>query len=76
MCLADVQVYLPMSYVWGIRGTCKRTDLTAAIKDELYPGPYDQIDWDAARNQCAPSAKAAHLFFLWLHSFWQTESIA
>ena len=41
-----------MCYVWGMRGTCKRTALTAAIRDELYPGPYEEIDWDAARNQC------------------------
>lgn len=46
-----VQVYLPMSYVWGTRGTCKATALTAAIKEELYPGSYAHIDWDAARNQ-------------------------
>jgi len=47
-----LQVYLPMCYVWGMRGTCKRTALTAAIRDELYPGPYEEIDWDAARNRC------------------------
>ena len=46
-----MQVYLPMSYVWGIRGTCQSTALTAALKEELYPGPYEQINWDAARNQ-------------------------
>ena len=49
----SLQVYLPMCYVWGMRGTCKRTALTAAIRDELYPGPYEEIDWDAARNRCA-----------------------
>jgi len=27
-----LQVYLPMSYVYGIRGTCKETALTAAIR--------------------------------------------
>jgi len=49
--LADiVQVYLPMSYVWGVRGTCKPTALTEAIKDELYTGPYQDINWDAARS--------------------------
>eukprot|EP00775_Hariotina_reticulata_P008841 gene8841-9020_t len=46
-------VYLPMSYVYGIRGTCKETALTAAIRQELYPQPYDSIDWNAARNQIA-----------------------
>ncbi|GFR46984.1 hypothetical protein Agub_g8636 [Astrephomene gubernaculifera] len=46
-------VYLPMSYVYGKRGTCKETPLTAAIRQELYPQPYSRIDWNAARNQCA-----------------------
>mmetsp|Transcript_18558 Transcript_18558/g.52140 ORF Transcript_18558/g.52140 Transcript_18558/m.52140 type:complete len:764 (-) Transcript_18558:390-2681(-) len=46
-------VYLPMSYVYGRRGTCKETPLTAAIRKELYPMPYDSIDWNAARNQVA-----------------------
>ncbi len=47
------QVYLPMSYVWGVRGTAKCTPLTDALRQELYVAPYDSIDWDAARNQCA-----------------------
>ena len=42
-----------MSYVWGMRGTCKATPLTEAIRGELYVQPYDSIDWNAARNQCA-----------------------
>jgi hypothetical protein len=28
----SLQVYLPMSYIYGIRGTCKVTPLTAAIR--------------------------------------------
>ena len=46
-------VYLPMSYVYGKRGTCKMTPLVAEIKQELYPIPYDEIDWNAARNLIA-----------------------
>ncbi|DBA76502.1 hypothetical protein WJX79_001746 [Trebouxia sp. C0005] len=46
-------VYLPMSYVYGKRGICKETPLTAAIRGELYPHSYSSIDWNAARNQCA-----------------------
>lgn len=30
------QVYLPMSYMYGIRGTCKPTPLTEALRKELY----------------------------------------
>lgn len=46
-------VYLPMSYMYGKRGTCKETPLTAAIRGELYVQDYNTIDWNAARNQCA-----------------------
>ena len=49
--LTILQVYLPMSYVWGIRGTCKPSVLTEALKDELYSGPYQEINWNAARSQ-------------------------
>ena len=48
-----VQVYLPMSYMYGKRGTCKETPLTAAVRGELYVKDYNTIDWNAARNQCA-----------------------
>lgn len=48
-----LQVYLPMSFVYGMRGTCKETPLTAAIREELYVQDYSSIDWNAARNQCA-----------------------
>ena len=46
-------VYLPMSYIYGIRGTCKQTELTRSLREELYPCPYESIDWDAARNLVA-----------------------
>lgn len=43
------QVYLPMSYVYGRRPTFKATALTAALREELYPMPYSEIDWNKAR---------------------------
>ena len=43
------QVYLPMSAVYGMRGTCRATPLTAALREELYPRPYASIDWNKAR---------------------------
>lgn len=46
-------VYLPMSYVYGKRGTATSTPLTAALREELYSVAYDDIDWNRARNQCA-----------------------
>ena len=47
-------VYLPMSYLYGIRATGKPTALTAALKSELYAeASYDSINWNTARNACA-----------------------
>lgn len=46
-------VYLPMSYVYGRRGTATPTALTEALRQELYPLPYESITWDACRNLCA-----------------------
>lgn len=42
-----------MSYVYGVRGTCRETPLTSALRDELYPAPYASIDWNAARSTIA-----------------------
>lgn len=46
-------VYLPMSYVYGRRATCPPSPLTSSLKEELYTQPYDTVDWNKARNQCA-----------------------
>jgi cycloartenol synthase len=46
-------VYLPMCYIYGIRGTGPQSPLTEALKAELYPQPYAAINWDKARSSCA-----------------------
>ena len=47
-------VYLPMSYLYGIRATATPCALTAQLKKELYAeNSYDDIDWNSARNACA-----------------------
>jgi squalene/oxidosqualene cyclase-like protein len=39
-------VYLPMSYVYGVRGTTKLTPLLQQLRDELYgPGGYHKQEW-------------------------------
>lgn len=43
-------VYLPMSYVYGARATCRETALTKALREELYPVPYETMDWNGTRN--------------------------
>ena len=49
------QVYLPMSYVYGARATGRITPLVEALRCELYTAPYDRLDWNRARNECAKS---------------------
>ncbi|KAJ7534662.1 hypothetical protein O6H91_13G104400 [Diphasiastrum complanatum] len=46
-------VYLPMSYIYGRRFSSQLTKLTAALRQELYLVPYEKVDWDLARNDCA-----------------------
>ncbi len=48
-----LQVYLPMSYIYGKRATGPQTKLVLALKEELYPVSYSQLDWNRARNECA-----------------------
>lgn len=44
-----------MSYVYGVRGTGRLTLLVHALRKELFCTPYGSVDWNAARNQCAPT---------------------
>ena len=46
-------VYLPMSYAYGARATCRETDITRALREELYPVPYETMDWNGTRNKVA-----------------------
>ncbi|KQJ96386.1 cycloartenol synthase isoform X4 [Brachypodium distachyon] len=47
-------VYLPMSYLYGKRFVGAITSsVVLDLRKELYIVPYDEIDWDKARNGCA-----------------------
>jgi squalene/oxidosqualene cyclase-like protein len=48
-------VYLPMSYLYGERVQRPADARILALRDELYDQPYDDIDWESARNRVAPS---------------------
>lgn len=48
-----LQVYLPLSYLYGMRATGELTPLVMSLREELYTKDYSKIDWNAARNQCA-----------------------
>ncbi|KAG6495926.1 hypothetical protein ZIOFF_043759 [Zingiber officinale] len=46
-------VYLPMSYIYGKRFTGPITPIVLSLRKEIFNCPYDQIDWNQARNECA-----------------------
>ncbi|ESK87947.1 lanosterol synthase, partial [Moniliophthora roreri MCA 2997] len=47
-------VYIPMSYLYGIRFKAPEDDLILALREELYPQDFYSIDWPAQRNNVAP----------------------
>lgn len=46
-------VYLPMGFLYGTRFAAPLDELTRALRRELYPEPYEEIDWPAQRNNVA-----------------------
>jgi len=46
-------VYLPMSYIYGARIVGKITPLVKKMREELFLNPYEKVDWNKARNECA-----------------------
>jgi cycloartenol synthase len=47
------QVYLPMCYVYGVRGTGPASALTEALKQEIFCEDWAAVNWDKARSCCA-----------------------
>ncbi|KAF8271575.1 terpene synthase [Lactarius quietus] len=43
-------VYVPMSYLYGVRFKAAEDPLILSLREELYAQPYDTIDWPAQRN--------------------------
>ncbi|HEY0464979.1 MAG TPA: terpene cyclase/mutase family protein [Polyangiaceae bacterium] len=48
-------VYLPLSYLYGKRNAATLSPLIQELRSELYPEGYDQISWERARDEVAPS---------------------
>ncbi|KAL7915333.1 oxidosqualene:lanosterol cyclase [Trichoderma velutinum] len=44
------QVFLPMGYVYSKRWSCEETDITRALKQELFIQPHAEINWVSHRN--------------------------
>ncbi len=47
-------VYLPMSYIYGTKSSMPKNDLTRSLRDELFFGEYDKIDWNKYRSYVHP----------------------
>ena len=62
-------VYLPMSYVYGKRFVGPITDLIKSLREEMYNEPYDQINWNKARNSVA---KVINAIFVLYYALCQT----
>ncbi|XP_020102840.1 cycloartenol synthase [Ananas comosus] len=68
-------VYLPMSYIYGKRFIGPITPTVLSLRKELYNLPYDQIDWNKARNECAkedlyyPHPLVQDILWATLHKF-------
>ncbi|KAJ3855089.1 terpenoid cyclases/protein prenyltransferase alpha-alpha toroid [Lentinula lateritia] len=43
-------VYIPMSYLYGVRFSAPENDLILSLREELYPQNFYSIDWPAQRN--------------------------
>jgi squalene/oxidosqualene cyclase-like protein len=49
-------VYLPMGYIYGVRGTAKLNPLLLSLRDELYgPGQYEVQPWVEYQSYVHPS---------------------
>lgn len=48
-------VYLPMGYLYGRRYRAEESPLLVELREELYDGHYDHMDWARARDTVAPA---------------------
>ncbi|KAH7890717.1 terpenoid cyclases/protein prenyltransferase alpha-alpha toroid [Phlebopus sp. FC_14] len=48
-------VYIPMSYLYGLRFKMEENDLIHALRQELYSTDYYSIYWPAQRNNVSPA---------------------
>lgn len=48
-------VYLPMSYLYGIRAQAPLTPVLRAVRDEIFCEPFEGFDFRASQTRCAAS---------------------
>ncbi|KAK1420353.1 hypothetical protein QVD17_21881 [Tagetes erecta] len=65
--------YMPMSYLYGRKFHGPITDLVMQIRQEIYPAPYHEINWNKQRHNCCkedlyyPHSKVQDLLWDSLH---------
>ena len=47
-------IFLPMSYLYGIRAQAPLTPELRALRDEIFCEPYEETNFRASQTQCAP----------------------
>ncbi|KAG2330371.1 hypothetical protein Bca4012_020038 [Brassica carinata] len=72
-------LFMAVSYLYGKKFVATPTPLTAQLREELYPQPYNKINWSQARHLCAkedlycPQSFVQDVFWKSVHMF--TENI-
>ncbi|AQK58451.1 achilleol B synthase isoform X4 [Zea mays] len=46
-------IYMPMAYLYGKKFVGPITPTILSIRNEIYKIPYDEVDWNKARDTCA-----------------------
>lgn len=68
-------LYIPMAYLYGKKFVGPLTPTIMSLRKELYSIPYEQINWDKARDSCAkedllyPRSMAQNIIFSCLNKF-------
>ncbi|VVA95758.1 unnamed protein product [Arabis nemorensis] len=56
-------IFIGVSYLYGKKSVASPTPLIMQLQEEIYPQPYNKIDWGQARQRCA---KPFHMLACWL----------
>lgn len=46
-------IFMAVAYLYGKKFVASTTPLVAQLREELYPEPYNKINWSQARQLCA-----------------------
>ena len=60
-----------MAYLYGKKFVGPLTPAIISLREDLYSIPYDQVDWDKARDSCAKVCQLVSIFpilFLFVNS--------